>query len=331
MDYESQGRNCELLRVELGSTAAVRPEVGTLVYLRVAVVVVQGVVLCRALPALPAFSWHDAAAPPGGGRSGCRLRGHAAAGSRAIRTDHGPGRRCDRRRAARRNRHAARWTGWAAGGADGCARPVCVHRHYSRHLHGVRLPGRLRRSNGGRRYGRRRSGRAARHHAAARRLRRRCGRNGNPHRGTAAAGAAEYLGGDRRGHRSTGDREPNGAVALDARPHRGRPGRARQQRRHRPRSQHGFTERIGVRRQQLQQRCRHLPRGTSRWRSTCGCTTSSVWRCCSGRRGRCTAPARWRGPCATCRAVPTPNGARSRCAATCSGWRTAACPARTSA
>ena len=45
MDYESQGRNCELLRVELGSTAAVRPEVGTLVYLRVAVVVVQGVVL----------------------------------------------------------------------------------------------------------------------------------------------------------------------------------------------------------------------------------------------------------------------------------------------
>ncbi len=57
MDYEIQGRNCELLRVERGSTAAVMAEVGKLVYLRVAVVVVQVVVLA----ALRLLSLHFAA------------------------------------------------------------------------------------------------------------------------------------------------------------------------------------------------------------------------------------------------------------------------------
>ncbi len=57
MDYEIQGRNCELLRVERGSTAAVMAEVGTLVYLRVAVVVAQVVVLA----ALRLLSLHFAA------------------------------------------------------------------------------------------------------------------------------------------------------------------------------------------------------------------------------------------------------------------------------
>ena len=57
MDYEIQGLNCELLRVERGSTAAVMAEVGTLVYLRVAVVVAQVVVLA----ALRLLSLHFAA------------------------------------------------------------------------------------------------------------------------------------------------------------------------------------------------------------------------------------------------------------------------------
>ena len=57
MDYEIQGRNCELLRVERGSTAGGDGRIGTLVYLRVAVVVVQVVVLA----ALRLLSLHFAA------------------------------------------------------------------------------------------------------------------------------------------------------------------------------------------------------------------------------------------------------------------------------
>ena len=52
-----QGRNCELLRVERGSTAGGDGRIGTLVYLRVAVVVVQVVVLA----ALHLLSLHVAA------------------------------------------------------------------------------------------------------------------------------------------------------------------------------------------------------------------------------------------------------------------------------
>ena len=57
MDYEIQGRNCELLRGERGSTAGGDGRIGTLVYLRVAVVVVQVVVLA----ALRLLSLHFAA------------------------------------------------------------------------------------------------------------------------------------------------------------------------------------------------------------------------------------------------------------------------------
>ena len=70
----------------------------------------------------------------------------------------------------------------------------------------------------------------------------------------------EHLGGDRHRHRAAGHREPHRAGTLDARPDRGRPGRARQQRHHRPGPQHGLVERIRVHGQQLQQRRRHLPR-----------------------------------------------------------------------
>ena len=66
-------------------------------------------------------------------------------------------------------------------------------------------------------------------------------------------------------------------------------------------------------------------------RSTSGCTTSSGWRCCWGRRGRCTARARWPGRCATCRGARTPCAASWRSAVTCSRWPTAALPARTPA
>ena len=56
---------------------------------------------------------------------------------------------------------------------------------------------------------------------------------------------------------------PDGTVALDARPDGGRSGRPRQQRGHRARAPYRCAERVGAGGQQLQQRRRHLPRGHS--------------------------------------------------------------------
>ena len=79
-----------------------------------------------------------------------------------------------------RSRSCTRHPRQPAARADGCARPVCVHRSRSRRLHSHRLPGRLWRGHGRRHRGRGRSGGAA-------------------------------------GHRAAGDRQPDGVVALDTR------------------------------------------------------------------------------------------------------------------